>query len=153
MDKIQIAIERNKDAIHDDINFYDPLTLRPIQTPILSLKPVEKKLIKLMYSLRENEMDLIIRGKQAKVQSEAGVKLAVSFLIAVAISICLIIFGSYFDTYWNWVLFIGLILIPICLLIALYEYNVWASAGALESSKYKSVDQNVLMQFVSLIEQ
>ena len=150
-DKIQLAIERNINLQKDDITFYDPMFKgshkKPIKSPVISFNPLEKKLIRLLYNMHPRDIALIINGKSSEAERKGLIKLILSSLIAVACTVLLIIYNEYFNTKWGWLLFGGMVLIAISLLNALYNFNVWISAGKFSNSKYQNIDKSILFRF------
>ncbi len=155
-DKIQLAIERNINLQKDDITFYDPMfkgpNKKPIKSPVISFNPLEKKLIRLLYNMHPRDIALVINGHHSEAERKGLIKLILSSLIAVACTVLIIIYNEHFNTRWNWLLFGGMVLIAVSLLVALYNFNVWISAGKFNRSKYQNLDKSILFRFSLLIE-
>ena len=149
-DKIQVAIERNRgDVIIEDLHFYDPIAKKVFRRPIVSHDPQERRLISLVYNFDpRDDLKLAVDGKLQLLQSNASLRCILFVVTFVVFTIIEIIFGEYLETNYGWLVFIGLLILPISFYGALYNYNAWRSAIALEEAKNKDYERAVTSRFI-----
>jgi len=151
-DKIQVAIERNRGEVVEDLAFYDPIQKTTIKRPVVSSDPEERRFIVLIYNLDpRDDLRLAINGKHQQLKSNAIVRMLLFGILLVAFTIIVIVFGSYLDTNYGWFIFIGLLALPISLYGFLYNYNVMMTATVLDGSKFKGHERGVLSRFIPLL--
>lgn len=153
-DKVQLAIERNQNDTVEGFVFYDPIAKNNIRRPITSHDENETTLIALLYNLDpRDDLKLAVAGRYSKLRSNALIRIILFAILLFGFTVIVIVFSDYLDTRYGWFLLIALIVLPISLYGMLYNYNVWATAVALDSSKYKGTSKLLLSRFSPLVEE
>ena len=152
-DKIHIAIERNASDSLEGLSFVDPIGRKErIRRPVGYSTSQERITVIRLYNLdRKQDLRLALDGNFEKVKSAALTRLIIYVIALVVCTVVVIVFAKILNEREGWFIFIFILLLPITLYFALYNYNIWATAATLES-KAKGFDNVIRNKFLPLTE-